>query len=95
MTVLTDGNLWFDDLAASGAGTGTGTTTRLINIVPVNDTPALGGAGSTLTFTEGLDLASDTYIEWGDGLVVDEGTPAYLFGPDSNERVQAFLSKIL
>ena len=24
-------------------------------------------------------------------LVVDEGTPAYLFGPDSNERVQAFL----
>ena len=31
-------------------------------------------------------------MEW---LVVDEGTPAYLFGPDSNERVQAFLSKIL
>ena len=29
------------------------------------------------------------------GLVVDEGTPDYLFGPTSNERVQAFLSKIL
>ncbi|KAB2969637.1 cadherin-like domain-containing protein, partial [Zoogloea sp.] len=40
------------DNGSSGAGTGTATTTRLINIVPVNDTPALGGAGSTRTFTE-------------------------------------------
>ena len=40
------------DGGSSGAGTGTGTTTRLINIVPINDTPALGGAGSTRTFTE-------------------------------------------
>ena len=44
------------DGGSSGAGTGTGTTTRLINIVPINDTPALGGAGSTRTFTEN-DLA--------------------------------------
>ncbi|MCK6394415.1 cadherin-like domain-containing protein [Zoogloea sp.] len=41
-----------NDGGSSGAGTGTGTTARLINIVPINDTPALGGAGSTLTFTE-------------------------------------------
>ncbi|MCA0186229.1 MAG: tandem-95 repeat protein [Proteobacteria bacterium] len=40
------------DGGSSGAGTGTGSTTRLINIVPVNDTPTLGGAGSTRSFTE-------------------------------------------
>ncbi|AZS42132.1 hypothetical protein ABTZ44_07900 [Microbacterium oxydans] len=37
------------------------------------DAPADGPSGSTLTFAEGLDLTSDTYIEWGDGLVVDDG----------------------
>ncbi|RBO72509.1 hypothetical protein DSP71_10365, partial [Microbacterium sp. H6] len=31
------------------------------------DAPADGPSGSTLTFAEGLDLTSDTYIEWGDG----------------------------
>lgn len=40
---------------------------------PETDAPSDESSGSTLTFTEGLDLASDTYIEWGDGLVVDEG----------------------
>ena len=40
------------DNGSGGAGTGTGTTTRTINIVPINDTPVLGGAGSTRTFTE-------------------------------------------
>lgn len=40
---------------------------------PETDAPSDERSGSTLTFTEGLDLASDTYIEWGDGLVVDEG----------------------
>ena len=39
--------------------------------------------------------AADTVVFMENGLVVDEGAPAYLFGPDSNERVQAFLSKIL
>ena len=39
--------------------------------------------------------AADKVVFMENGLVVDEGTPAYLFGPDSNERVQAFLSKIL
>ena len=39
--------------------------------------------------------AADRVVFMENGLVVDEGTPAYLFGPDSNERVQAFLSKIL
>ncbi|WP_431785178.1 hypothetical protein [Microbacterium maritypicum] len=40
---------------------------------PETDAPSDERSGSTLTFAEGLDLASDTYIEWGDGLVVDEG----------------------
>ena len=39
--------------------------------------------------------AADKVVFMENGLVVDEGTPAYLFGSDSNERVQAFLSKIL
>lgn len=39
--------------------------------------------------------AADKVVFMENGLVVDAGTPAYLFGPDSNERVQAFLSKIL
>ena len=39
--------------------------------------------------------AADTVVFMENGLVVDAGTPDYLFGPDSNERVQAFLSKIL
>ena len=39
--------------------------------------------------------AADKVVFMENGLVVDEGTPDYLFGPDSNERVQAFLSKIL
>ena len=39
--------------------------------------------------------AADKVVFMENGLVVDAGTPEYLFGPDSNERVQAFLSKIL
>ena len=39
--------------------------------------------------------AADKVVFMENGLVVDAGTPDYLFGPDSNERVQAFLSKIL
>ena len=39
--------------------------------------------------------AADKVVFMENGLVVDEGTPACLFGPDSNERVQAFLSEIL
>ncbi|PRB10078.1 hypothetical protein [Microbacterium sp. MYb62] len=38
---------------------------------PIDESP--GSTGSTLTFDEGLELASDTYIEWGDGLAVDDG----------------------
>jgi hypothetical protein len=37
------------------------------------DAPLDESPGATLTFAEGLDLAGDAYIEWGDGLVVDEG----------------------
>lgn len=36
------------------------------------DRPTEGPSGSTLSFSEGLDLATDTYIEWGDGLVADD-----------------------
>lgn len=32
-----------------------------------------GAPSSTLTFEEGLDLSSTAYIEWGDGLLVDDG----------------------
>ena len=39
--------------------------------------------------------AADKVVFMENGLVVDAGAPGYLFGPDSNERVQAFLSKIL
>ncbi|MEU4014466.1 hypothetical protein AB0E56_04295 [Microbacterium sp. NPDC028030] len=37
-----------------------------------SEAPSEGAQGSTLTFEEGLDLASDTYIEWGDGFLADE-----------------------
>ena len=37
------------------------------------DAPVDEAPGSTLTFAEGLDLADDTYIEWGDGLMADDG----------------------
>lgn len=37
-----------------------------------SDAPEDDVTGSTLTFAEGLDLASDTYIEWGDGFLADE-----------------------
>jgi hypothetical protein len=30
-------------------------------------------AGTTLTFAEGAELSPDAYIEWGDGLIVDDG----------------------
>lgn len=45
--------------------------------------PIDGTTGSTLTFAEGLDLASDTYIEWGDGLVADDGWK--IVSPDDGE----------
>ena len=38
-----------------------------------SEAPVEGGQGTTLTFAEGLDLASDAYIEWGDGFMVDDG----------------------
>ena len=50
-----------------------GSPTDVPSSSPETDAPSDESSGSTLTFTEGLDLASDTYIEWGDGLVVDEG----------------------
>ena len=37
---------------AGTAGTNPGTTTRTVTVIPVNDTPAIVGAGSTHTFTE-------------------------------------------
>ena len=37
------------------------------------DAPDDGPSSSTLTFEEGLDLSSTAYIEWGDGLMVDDG----------------------
>ena len=48
---------------------------------------------SAVSYTHLAVYKRQVFME--NGLVVDEGTPAYLFGPDSNERVQAFLSKIL
>lgn len=50
-----------------------GSPTYIPSSSPETDAPSDESSGSTLTFAEGLDLASDTYIEWGDGLVVDEG----------------------
>lgn len=50
-----------------------GSPTDVPSSSPETDAPSDESSGSTLTFAEGLDLASDTYIEWGDGLVVDEG----------------------
>lgn len=43
------------DNGSDGAGTAgqnPGTTTRIIDVIPVNDAPVLAGAGSTHTFTE-------------------------------------------
>lgn len=39
--------------------------------------------------------AADTVVFMENGLVVDKGTPEYMFSGAENERVQAFLSKIL
>lgn len=39
--------------------------------------------------------AADTVVFMENGVVVDKGTPSYMFSGSENERVQAFLSKIL
>ncbi|MDF2562189.1 MAG: hypothetical protein K0R99_3635 [Microbacterium sp.] len=36
------------------------------------DAPEGGTTASTLTFEEGLELADDAYIEWGDGFIADD-----------------------
>lgn len=50
------------------------TSTTPPSEAPETDSPAEETTtGATLTFAEGAELPADAYIEWGDGLIADDG----------------------